>query len=116
MVRWLQTLGHRGHITTKSRRYSTTMGALRAARAIWTREEAMKQRAAERSTQRPCASRPCEERQDGIDSDPVLWEFVQIGHTSGGDRVLVVSAALRHIQVRIVGLAEARTQTGKSGR
>lgn len=37
--RWLHTLGYRGHITTKSRRYSTTMGALRAARATWTRNQ-----------------------------------------------------------------------------
>jgi hypothetical protein len=29
-------LGFGGHWTTKSRRYSTTMGALRQARAIWT--------------------------------------------------------------------------------
>jgi hypothetical protein len=29
----LHTLGYRGHITTKSRRYSTTMGALRTQRA-----------------------------------------------------------------------------------
>ena len=31
--RWLHTLGYRGHITTKSRLFSTTMGALRAYRA-----------------------------------------------------------------------------------
>ena len=31
MLGWLHTLGYRGHITTKSRRYSVTMTALRAA-------------------------------------------------------------------------------------
>lgn len=31
--RWAHMLGYRGHFTTKSRRYSTTLGALRAARA-----------------------------------------------------------------------------------
>nr|WP_237080940.1 replication initiator [Mycobacteroides abscessus] len=40
--RWLHTLGYRGHITTKSRRYSTTMGALRAIRATWTRQKTAK--------------------------------------------------------------------------
>ena len=36
--KWLHTLGYRGHITTKSRRYSTTLTALRAARVEWTRQ------------------------------------------------------------------------------
>ena len=39
MDRWLHTLGYRGHITTKSRLFSTTMGALRAYRAAWTRQQ-----------------------------------------------------------------------------
>jgi hypothetical protein len=33
--RWAHTLGFRGHWLTKSRRYSTTLGALRSARALW---------------------------------------------------------------------------------
>ena len=37
--RWLHTVGYRGHITTKSRLFSTTMGALRAHRATWIREQ-----------------------------------------------------------------------------
>ena len=32
---WAHTLGFRGHWLTKSRRYSTTLGALRSARAVW---------------------------------------------------------------------------------
>ncbi len=39
MDRWLHTLGYRGHITTKSRLFSTTMGALRAYRATWARQQ-----------------------------------------------------------------------------
>jgi hypothetical protein len=34
---WAHTLGFRGHWLTKSRRYSTTFGALRNARTAWTR-------------------------------------------------------------------------------
>ncbi len=34
---WAHMLGFRGHFSTKTRRYSTTLGALRAARAEWQR-------------------------------------------------------------------------------
>ncbi|MFI1481425.1 replication initiator [Streptomyces sp. NPDC020747] len=36
---WAHMLGFRGHFSTKSRRYSTTLGALRTARADWRREQ-----------------------------------------------------------------------------
>lgn len=35
MLAWLHTLGYRGHITTKSRRFSVTLAALRARREAW---------------------------------------------------------------------------------
>lgn len=109
--RWLHTLGYRGHITTKSRRYSTTMGALRAARATWTRNQIAKH------SQRQDDSRSAHfaddvtagGRQQPIDTDEMLWEFDRAGHASAGDRVLVVSAALRHIGARITGITESRT-------
>jgi hypothetical protein len=37
--RWAHMLGYRGHFATKSRRYSTTMCALRAARRDWKRRQ-----------------------------------------------------------------------------
>ncbi|MER5302034.1 replication initiator [Streptomyces lasiicapitis] len=37
---WAHMLGFRGHFSTKSRRYSTTLGALRTARADWRRAQA----------------------------------------------------------------------------
>jgi hypothetical protein len=37
---WAHMLGFRGHFSTKSRRYSTTLGALREARAAWRRAQA----------------------------------------------------------------------------
>ncbi|MGW4079481.1 replication initiator [Streptomyces asiaticus] len=37
---WAHMLGFRGHFSTKSRRYSTTLGALRDARAAWRRARA----------------------------------------------------------------------------
>lgn len=36
---WAHMLGFRGHFSTKSRRYSTTLGALRTARAEWRRAQ-----------------------------------------------------------------------------
>jgi hypothetical protein len=36
---WAHMLGFRGHFSTKSRRYSTTLGALREARADWRRAQ-----------------------------------------------------------------------------
>jgi hypothetical protein len=36
---WAHMLGFRGHFSTKSRRYSTTLGALRDARADWRRAQ-----------------------------------------------------------------------------
>ncbi|MEU1512960.1 replication initiator [Streptomyces sp. NPDC005811] len=36
---WAHMLGFRGHFSTKSRRYSTTLGALRTARANWRRAQ-----------------------------------------------------------------------------
>ncbi|MFJ1678342.1 replication initiator [Streptomyces sp. NPDC088251] len=35
--KWAHMLGFRGHFSTKTRTYSTTLGALRAARAAWHR-------------------------------------------------------------------------------
>ena len=40
MLAWLHTLGYRGHITTKSRRFSVTLAALRARREAWRAEHA----------------------------------------------------------------------------
>ncbi|KQH79733.1 plasmid replication initiator protein [Mycobacterium gordonae] len=111
--RWLHTLGYRGHITTKSRHYSTTMGALRAARATWTRNQIAKHSGRQNDTQSAHfaddVTASTGRRQQPIDTDEMLWEFDRAGHTSAGDRVLVISAALRHIGARITGITESRT-------
>lgn len=88
--RWLHTLGYRGHITSKSRRYSTTMSALRARRATWTREKHSKSSAQKHH--------PGSES-TGAD-DLVFWEFDPAGHTSLGDRTLIISAAQLSINQR----------------
>jgi hypothetical protein len=94
--RWLHTLGYRGHITTKSRRYSTTMTALRAHRARWTRDH---------------TTTAVDGHQDrSLDGEGIGWEFDRAGHTAIGDRVLAVSASRRHIAARRTGLVEAHGQ------
>jgi hypothetical protein len=98
--RWLHTLGYRGHITTKSRRYSVTMGTLRGIRATWTRQHAAK----DLSLQHHSPIDPSEQ------SDEVWWKFDWAGHATPGDRTLVYSAALQHIHTRRTGLVEARRQ------
>lgn len=108
--RWLHTLGYRGHITTKSRHYSTTMGALRATRATWTRHQMIKHAGQQDDTQSFDRPMTADRRHDQqVDTDAVLWEFDHAGHTSAGDRVLVYSAALRHIGARITAITESRT-------
>ncbi|MCX4433942.1 MULTISPECIES: replication initiator [Streptomyces] len=47
---WAHMLGFRGHFSTKSRRYSTTLGALRTARAEWRRAQAVATSEAEPDT------------------------------------------------------------------
>jgi hypothetical protein len=100
MGRWLHTLGYRGHVTTKSRRYSVTMGALRAIRATWTRQQA----ANDCSPQHHSPIDPTEQRDD------TWWAFDRAGHATPGDRTLVYAAALQRIDTRRVGLLEARRQ------
>jgi len=110
--RWLHTLGYRGHITTKSRHYSTTMGALRTARATWTRQHATNDATQLNATTPRGAAGPDQRPHAPLDPDAVAWEFEHAGHTSAGDRVLVISAALRHITARITAITETHSHTG----
>lgn len=91
MIRWLHTLGYRGHITTKSRRFSTTMSALRAHRAAWAHQQSLKHFVEEHhSTLRAAES-----------SGEVEWTFEpSAGHRTLGDRALITSAAHRAIEHR----------------
>jgi hypothetical protein len=79
--RWLHTLGYRGHITTKSRRFSTTMGALRAHRATWSRQQHIDPTATTTDTEH-------------------VWEFDRAGLCGLGERALILSAAQRMIEHR----------------
>ncbi|MFI2350888.1 replication initiator [Streptomyces sp. NPDC019443] len=73
---WAHMLGFRGHFSTKTRRYSTTLGALRNARAEWRRAQAL-------------AALPEEFRSVEVDQDDETtyvvahWAFAGIGMTRG---------------------------------
>nr|WP_231897089.1 replication initiator [[Mycobacterium] stephanolepidis] len=111
--RWLHTLGYRGHITTKSRRYSTTLGTLRARRAAWTRQQNVPvSEGRQQVNGKPLLAR--EDVESETDWD-VCWQFDRAGHTSLGDRVLVISAAYRHIETRRIGLTEYRAAIREGG-
>lgn len=70
-----------GHFASKSRRYSTTLGAIRGERRIYRRRQA------------------AEQAHELFDEDTTLvvshWEFVGVGYLTTGDTVLALSAAAR---------------------
>jgi hypothetical protein len=97
---WAHTLGFRGHWLTKSRRYSTTFGALRAARADWRRSEEQT-KASRHSPGRPANVGPYE-----IDA---RWTYAGSGHRTRGDAALAAALALGREQARWVAWLEIRT-------
>jgi replication initiator protein RepSA len=82
---WLHTLGYRGHITTKTRGFSTTMGELRARRDAWRREQRSPEGDGEEATP---------------DSGETEWRYKGCGHATEGERYLALSAADRNREMR----------------
>ena len=82
--RWLHMAGFRGHFASKSRRYSTTLGAIRGERRAYRQRQA-----AEHARQLG----------DLDDADTTLvvarWKFTGIGYLTSGDAALALSAAAR---------------------
>ncbi len=79
--RWIHMIGFRGHFASKSRHYSTTLGAIRNERRIYRQRQA-----AERASAL-------------LDEDTTLvvshWEFTGLGYLTTGDTTLALSAAAR---------------------
>ena len=90
--RWAHMLGYRGHFATKSRRYSTTMRALRAARRDWNRRQHPTRRAPRR-------------RRDRHHLTDLEW--AGRGWRTTGDALLALSAAARAREHRRVAREEA---------
>jgi hypothetical protein len=89
--RWAHMLGYRGHFATKSRRYSTTMRALRAARRDWHRR------------QNPLTLLYSDKT---VVTDTRL-EWAGRGWRTNGDALLALSAAARAREHRRVAREEA---------
>ena len=88
--RWVDMLGFRGHLATKSRHYSTTLGRLRAARRDWTRRQHLPHP----------AGRPVEVEQDQGDVEETTlvvgsWRFAGMGWLTSGDAALAAASAAR---------------------
>ena len=79
--RWLHMLGFRGHFASKSRRYSTTLGAIRGERRAYRQRQA------------------AEHVRELLDDDTTLvvshWEFAGVGYLTTGDAALALSASVR---------------------
>ncbi|MEU1353013.1 replication initiator [Streptomyces cinnamoneus] len=89
---WAHTLGYRGHVLTKSRRYSTTYAALRTARATHDRNELQLSGGAEAITEGH-------------------WRYIGSGHTPGAALIAagIVEDLGRNREVaRAVLVSEAR--------
>ena len=95
-------LGFRGHFATKSRRYSVTLGRLRAERRTW------------RQRHTP-THRPDLEDQDDLDETTLVvtgsWEFVGLGWLTTGDAALAASAAARAREHRDLARDHRTTHT-----
>jgi hypothetical protein len=89
--RWAHMLGYRGHFATKSRRYSTTMRALRTARRNWKRRQHL--------TAVPHADKTVITLTD--------LEWAGRGWRTAGDAVLALSAAAQAREHRHVAREEA---------
>ncbi|HWK25131.1 MAG TPA: replication initiator [Solirubrobacter sp.] len=76
--------GYRGHCRTKSRRYSTTFKALRAAREAFVHEQILAR--STDATQRAIAA---------AETRTATFEFAGSGHVTAADALLAASAAAR---------------------
>ena len=91
---WSHTLAFRGHFSTKSRRYSVTLGKLRRARRRWQVLAAQS-----RATGVPIDIDDLEHRLLADEEETTLvigsWQFAGLGWATEGDAALAVAAAAR---------------------
>jgi hypothetical protein len=101
--RWAHMLGFGGHFATKSRRYSTTLGALRRARVTY----AIRRRRGD--------TLPLDAWGRPEDDQAVIvvasWRYLGRGYQSTGEAWLAASAAARAREERRIAKEELRTMT-----
>jgi hypothetical protein len=100
---WAHMLGFGGHWSTKSRRYSTTMTALRRARVAFA-----KRRRARGGIPLDAFGRPDDDQAVIV---LATWSYVGSGYETEGERWLALSAAARSREQRQVAREELRTMT-----
>jgi hypothetical protein len=99
--RWAHMLGFGGHFSTKSRRYSTTLGALRRARVAY----AIRRRRGD-TLPLDAWGQP---QDDQIVVVVASWSYLGRGYQSTGEAWLAASAAARAREVRRIAKEELRT-------
>jgi len=101
--KWAHMLGFGGHFSTKSRRYSTTLGALRRARVAY----AVRRRRG--------AVLPLDAWGRPEDDQAVIvvatWSYIGSGYQTTGEAWLAASAAARAREARRIAKEELRTTT-----
>jgi hypothetical protein len=100
--KWAHMLGFGGHFSTKSRRYSTTLGALRRARVAYARR-------------RRCDTLPLDAWGRPEDDQAIIvvasWSYLGSGYQTTGEAWLASSAAARAREERRIAKEELRTMT-----
>ena len=103
---WAHMLGFGGHWSTKSRRYSTTMGALRRARVAFA-----KRRRARDGIPLDAWDRPEDDQAVIVVAS---WVYVGPGYATEGERWLALSAAARAREHRRIAREELTTTTASA--
>jgi hypothetical protein len=101
--KWAHMLGFGGHFSTKSRRYSTTLGALRRARVAY----AIRRR---RGNTVPLDAWGWPEGDQAV-IVVASWRYLGCGYQSTGEAWLAASAAARAREARRIAKEELRTTT-----
>jgi hypothetical protein len=101
--KWAHMLGFGGHFSTKSRRYSTTLGALRRARVAY----AIRRRQGH-TVPLDAWGRP---EQDQSTIVVASWTYLGSGYQTTGEAWLAASAAARAREERRVAREELRSTT-----
>jgi hypothetical protein len=100
---WAHMLGFRGHWSTKSRRYSTTMTVLRRARVAFAKRRRAKDGVPLDAWERP--------EDDQAVVVVASWIYVGSGYQTEGERWLALSAAARARERRRIAREELTTTT-----
>ena len=101
--KWAHMLGFGGHFSTKSRRYSTTLGALRRARVAY----AIRRRRGD-TLPLDAWGRPEDDQAIIVVAS---WSYLGSGYQTTGEAWLAASAAARAREARRIAKEELRTMT-----